>query len=40
MTQLIYDAVHKPTIYFIGIVTSRSSIIEVISRMGDVFTIG
>jgi shikimate 5-dehydrogenase len=40
MTQLIYEAAHKPTIYFIGVTTSTSSIMKVFPEWAKYLQLG
>jgi shikimate 5-dehydrogenase len=40
MTQLIYEAAHKPTIYFIGVTTLKSSIMKVFPEWARYLQLG
>jgi shikimate 5-dehydrogenase len=40
MTQLIYEAAHKPTIYFIGVTTLKSSIMKVFPEWAKYLQLG
>ena len=40
MTPSIYQAAHKPTIYFIGVTTSKSSIMKVFPEWAKYLRLG